>query len=155
MNAATPANVARVGDVMTNAVMFVNASQSQDEVFAILRQWGVSGAPVLGAGGKLVGIVSLSDLADSRRRMPATAGTIEDAMTRVVYAVRASDPAMAAVHLMLDEHIHRALVVNDDGTIAGIVAPIDILRALANGVDVRLPNMTRGGFEYVDLKKLP
>jgi CBS-domain-containing membrane protein len=140
---------------MTQAVMFVNAGQSQGEVFAILRQWGVSGAPVLGACGKLVGIVTLSDLADPRRRTPATAGTIEDAMTRVVYAVRASDPVMAAVYLMLDEHIHRALVVNDDGTVAGIVAPIDVLRALANGVDVREPTVTRERTEYVDLRQLP
>lgn len=133
---------------MTNAVMFVNASQSQDEVSAILRERGVSGAPVLGDGGKLVGIVTLKDLADPRRRKPETAGTIEDAMTRVVYAVRASDHVMAAVHLMLDEHIHRALVVNDDGTLAGIVAPIDILRALARGVDLREPTVTGAPVEY-------
>jgi predicted transcriptional regulator len=154
MKASTSASGAKVRDVMTQAVMFVNARQSQDEVTAILRERGVSGAPVLGSGGKLIGIVTLTDLADPRRRKPATAGTVEDAMTRVVYAVRESDHAMAAVHLMLDEHIHRALVVNDDGTLAGIVAPSDILRALASGIDVREPTVTGAPDEFVDLTKL-
>ncbi|MGO9838249.1 MAG: CBS domain-containing protein [Polyangiaceae bacterium] len=47
---------------------------------------------------------------------------------------------------MAEESIHRAVVVNDDGTLAGIVVPMDILRVLARGIDDRV--------EYVDLRKL-
>jgi CBS domain-containing protein len=68
-----------------------------------------------------------------------------------VYAVRATDPVMHAVRLMLNEHIHRALVVNDDGTIAGIVSPTDILRALSRGLDVRAPSPSGAPVQYVDL----
>lgn len=155
MKAGMPFRSARVRDVMTEAVMFLNASQTQNEASEILRTRGVSGAPVLGRGGKLIGVVTLSDLADPRRRSPNTNGLVEDAMTRVVYAVRASDPVMVAVHLMIDEDIHRAVVVNEDGTIAGIVAPMDILRALARGVEMRDPAVTGASVEYVDLRKLP
>jgi CBS-domain-containing membrane protein len=83
-------------------------------------------------------MITRSDLADPRRR--ASASTVEDVATRVVYAVRASDPIMNAVRLMLDESIHRALVVNEDGSIAGIVAPTDILKALLKGEDVGKSN---------------
>lgn len=134
--------------------MFLNASQTQDQASERLRAHGVTGAPVLGHGGRLVGVVTQSDLADPRRRSPKTAGLVEDAMTRVVYAVRANDAVMTAVHLMIDEAIHRAVVVNDDGSIAGIVAPMDVLRALARGLDVRDPTVTGASVEYVDLRKL-
>jgi predicted transcriptional regulator len=128
-----------VRDVMTAAVMFLSASDTQERAVEVLQVRGVNGAPVLGQGGKIVGMVTLSDLADPRRRAPSTGGLVEDAMTRVVFAVRADDPVMAAVRLMINEHIHRAMVVHDDGSIAGIVAPMDILRALARGLDVREP----------------
>jgi CBS-domain-containing membrane protein len=148
-----PAPAVKVRDVMTEAVMFLNASQSQDEAWALLHTHGVSGAPVLGHG-RLVGVLTRSDLGDPRRRAPVTAGTVADAMTRIVYAVRASDSAMTAVRLMIDENIHRAVVVNDDGTLAGIVAPMDILRALTQGLDLRDPSVDGCEVEYVDLRKL-
>lgn len=151
MNTEAPIVGTTVRDVMTEAVMFLNASQTQDEAWEHLRKHGVSGAPVLGHGGKLVGMVTRADLADPRRRAPATSATVADAMTRVAYAVRASDPVMSAVRLMLGQHIHRAVVVNDDGTIAGIVAPMDILEALSRGLELRDASGTDTPSEYVDL----
>lgn len=153
MKAAMPAVGIKVRDVMTEAVMFLNAGQSQDEAWEHLRAHEVSGAPVLGRGGKLVGVVTRADLADPRRRAPATAATVADAMTRVIYAVRASDPVMHAVRLMLKEHIHRALVVHDDGSIAGIVAPTDILKALTRGLELRDESTADTPIEFVDLRK--
>jgi len=155
MTSSNPPSGVRVRDVMTEAVMFLKASETQEQAWHELRAAGVTGAPVLGHGGRLVGVVTLTDLADPRRRKPDTAGNVEDAMTKIVYAVRANDPVMVAVHLMLEEDIHRAVVVNDDGTIAGIVAPMDILRALARGVDVRSFDVTSTSVKYVDLRKLP
>jgi len=153
MKAGMPPQTARVRDVMTEAVMFVHATQRQEEAADILRVRGVGGAPVLGHGGRLVGVVTLADLADPRRRSPATAGLVEDAMTRVVYAVRANDPVASAIRLLIEEHIHRAMVVNDDGSIAGIVVPMDILRAFARGVVVTPPPGEGTQIEYVDLRK--
>jgi CBS-domain-containing membrane protein len=137
----------RVSDVMTEPVVFVNAQHTLDEAWQILHTHGISGAPVLGPSGRLVGMITRSDLADPRRR--SSASVVADVATRVVYAVRASDPVMNAVRLMLDESIHRALVVNDDGTIAGIVAPTDILKALVRGEDVG----SATSVEYVNLRK--
>lgn len=150
--AGVPATPVRVRDVMTEAVMFLNASHTQEEAWHLLHHHGVSGAPVLG-NGNLVGVVTRSDLG-APRLGDTSRGTVADAMTRVVYAVRATDPAMAAVRLMLDESIHRAVVLNEDGTIAGIVTPVDILRALAQGLDLRDASVAGCNVEYVDLRKL-
>jgi len=151
--AGLPARTVRVREVMTEAVMFLDASQTQDRAWELFHAHGVSGAPVLWHG-NLVGVITRADLGDPRRRAPATAGMVADARTRVVFAVRASDAAMTAVRLMIDENIHRAVVVNDDGTIAGIVAPMDILRALADGLDLRDASVTGCTVDYVDLRKL-
>jgi predicted transcriptional regulator len=139
----------RVKDVMTEALLLLRAEMSIDEAWSLLHESGVNGAPVLDARGRLVGVLSNSDLADPRRRQPD--GYVRDVMTRVVYAVRADDPVLSAVRLMEDENIHRAIVVNDDGTLAGIVVPMDILRVLAVEAESRGAD---AHVEYVDLWRL-
>jgi CBS-domain-containing membrane protein len=136
----------RVRDVMTEALLLLRAETPIAEAWKQLHDAAVTGAPVLNAKGRLVGVLSNYDLADPRRRLPEGLGTVGDVMTRLVYAVRAEDPALTAVRLMLDENIHRAVVVNEDGSLAGIVVPMDILRILASSEEAHI--------EYVDLRKL-
>ena len=135
----------RVRDVMTEAILLLRAETPIELAWDQLHEAGVSGAPVLNAKGRLVGVLSNHDLANPRR---ATDGpsTVGDLMTRVVYAVRADDPVLAAVRMMVAEDIHRVVVVNEDGSLAGIVVAMDILRVLARHVDSRV--------EYVDLRTL-
>jgi CBS domain containing-hemolysin-like protein len=44
---------------------------------------------------------------------------------------------MSAVRLMANESMHRAVVVDERGKLAGIVSPMDVLRALARGDSVQ------------------
>ncbi|MEJ7733447.1 MAG: CBS domain-containing protein [Polyangiaceae bacterium] len=150
--AALPKTVL-VRDVMSRNLIFARADHSLDQAWATLHESGVSGAPVLDARGRLVGILSRGDLADPRHRPPATPGRVEDAMTRVLYAVRADDPLLNAVRLMIQHSIHRALVVHEDGTLAGIITPMDVLRALASGQATIEPTHD-AEVEFVDLGKL-
>jgi predicted transcriptional regulator len=140
-------NTLRVRDVMTEALLLLRAEMSVDEAWSLLHESGMTGAPVLDARGRLVGMLSFADLADPRRRSPE-GGYVVDVMTRVVDAVRADDPVLSAVRLMEDENIHRIVVLNDDGTLAGIVVPMDILRVLAAEAEAR---HTDAHVEYVDL----
>jgi CBS-domain-containing membrane protein len=142
----------RVRDVMTVDVVFLRTHFTLDEAWAVLHERGIRGAPVLDARGRLVGVLSKADLADPRHRPPSGPGTVEHAVTHVAYAVRASDPVMTAVRLMLDHDIHRALVVDDAGTLAGIVTPLDVLRALTRGE--ALVEQPDAPVEFVDLRGL-
>ncbi len=136
----------RVRDVMTEAVLLLRAETAIDDAWLQLHDAGVTGAPVLDAKGKLVGVLSNSDLADPRRRRVGAPSSVGDLMTRIVYAVRAEDPAVVAVRLMAEENIHRVVVVHDDGSLAGIVVAMDILRVLARNSGSRI--------EYFDLRTI-
>jgi CBS-domain-containing membrane protein len=148
----------RVSEVMTSHVTFLQTNETLDEAWQILHAKSISGAPVLDRHGQLVGIVSKADLADPRHHVGDVVGTVRtvrDIMTRVVYAVRAGDSVESAVRLMLDEDIHRAIVVNEKGSVAGIVTPMDVLRALVRGADIAGPNEDRVPLEFVDLREIP
>lgn len=117
-----------VRDVMTTEVFVILAGTLATTAAALLTERRVSGAPVVSTHGKPVGIVSRADLLDPRHHFEGA--RVEDAMTRVLYAVRPTDPLLAAVHLMVREGIHRVVVV-DEGRLTGVVSPMDVLRVLA------------------------
>ena len=143
---------AEVKDVMSEAVVFVRADKAAGEAVETLIRHRINGAPVLGHGGRVVGVVSKTDLVDPRRAGEGKEPLVEDLMTRVLFAVRARDPVMQAVRLMVEEDIHRALVVNDDGTLAGVVTPTDVMRGLLKGLSVgAVPEVP---VKFVDLRTL-
>ena len=55
---------------------------------------------------------------------------------------------------MIEEDIHRAIVVSDNGSVAGIVTPIDVLRALVRGDDLAATPGEKGELEFVDVRAL-
>ncbi|HVU02837.1 MAG TPA: CBS domain-containing protein [Polyangiaceae bacterium] len=144
----------RVADAMTQAVMFLDVKHTLVEAWDAFHRHSVNGAPVLGERGRLVGIVTTSDLADPRRR-PDPTTRVGDVMTKVVYAVRATDPLLNAALLMVDNSIHHVVVVNDDGSIAGIVSPMDVLRVVYGRGDPARERRDGPTPPYVDLRSLP
>jgi chloride channel protein, CIC family len=129
----TSSKTSRVRDIMTTEVITLSASTSVTDAARSLTFHHVSGVPVID-GGRIVGVVSKSDLVDPRHRPPAT---VRDAMSPVVYAVRPGDPTMMAVRLMVRENVHRAVVVDERGKLAGMVSAMDVIRALARGDHVQ------------------
>jgi len=150
---AALAQYTRVEDVMTSEVVVIQVEATPKEAAEVLATRKIGGAPVIdGERGRVVGIVSKSDLIDERTR---EAETVQDIMTRLVFAVRPADPLMLAVQLMVDEAIHRVVVIDEVGEICGIVAPIDVLRALREGRPVSFAASDAPlKLDYVDLRKL-
>jgi CBS-domain-containing membrane protein len=83
----------------------------------------------------LVGVLSSSDLINPE---PAQwihgEATVGDLMNPDVISLYAEDPAMAAVDEMAKRDIHRIVVLDSESRLAGIVTPMDVVRALARGV---------------------
>lgn len=98
----------------------------------------VSGAPVRDARGNLIGVLSKSDLVDLMLD-GSNARVVADAMTPAVWAVHPDAPALDAVKLMVEKHIHRVLVIRGPGRLEGIVSTMDVLYALAAGGEFHPP----------------
>lgn len=116
----------RCREIMTTGVKTVDRSTPIHDVAAMLRDGDIGSMPVV-ENGKLVGIVTDRDIvvravAEARE----TSAPIGDAMTTEVFSVRPDDFAFEAVRLMGDKQIRRIPVVNEDGSIAGIIAIADV-----------------------------
>lgn len=119
----------RVRDIMSTPVRTVRADAPLAHAKEVLARERVSAVAVVTPDGRLVGVVSRTDVCDPRHEDPDA--TVASAMTRVLFAVRPEDPALLAVRLMVREDIHRALVVSEAGALSGIVTAMDVMRAIA------------------------
>jgi CBS-domain-containing membrane protein len=124
----------QIGHIMTRDVFTLSTTATADQAARALTERGIGGAPVRDGAGRLVGVVSRTDLADPERRPPAGRPlTVADVMTPALLALRESDTAMNAVRLMVREEVHRIVVLDEDGELCGIITPTDVLRALGLG----------------------
>ena len=124
----------RIKDIMTANVYTVDADASAEEAAWGLTRRHIGGAPARDGDGNRVGVLSASDLVNPEpaqwiRGEP----TVGDLMNPDVISLYANDPAMAAVNEMAKRHLHRIIVLDDESKLAGIVTPMDVVRALARG----------------------
>jgi predicted transcriptional regulator len=122
-------NTLKIADIMTRDVLVLPPDMPVEEAAAALAEHGIGGAPVREADGRIVGILSRADLTDPERPRGA-ARSVRDLMTPGILTLRDSDLAMNAVRLMVREDVHRIVILDDAGELAGIVTPSDVLRAL-------------------------
>lgn len=135
----------RVADVMAEAVAVIDESATLDEAKAVLVDMGVTGAPVVRAE-EVIGVVSQTDIL----RATADDTLVTDVMSDTVYAVQPGDSLALAVRLMVEQRIHRVVVVSEAGELCGILTALDALGALAEalghtgGIDFASPGSGRG-----------
>jgi CBS domain-containing protein len=153
-----------VRDIMTSKVITIPRSASSSDAALTLSSHRISGAPVVDQG-RLVGVVSKTDLLYARVSSSTNDQVkVEEVMTPLVFAVRPGDPAMLAVHLMVEEGIHRVVVVDGNYKLAGIVSSMDVLRVLARGARSQAADRLALGrvehaepavaVQYVDLREI-
>lgn len=144
-------------DIMNPDVLTVRDDMLVRDLALFLTEHEISGAPVVDAGGRPVGVVSETDVVsvdragrredasgpapyylrafenrnsvDSIRglRVEEEALTVSDIMTPVVISVARDMPVSRIARLMLNDHIHR-VIVREGESIAGIVTSFDMLR---------------------------
>ena len=125
----------RASEVMNTHVLAVRADLTVAEVAAFLTRSEITGAPVVDASGRLVGVVSLTDIAQSdtteERTGPADR-RVSDIMTPTAYTISAQTPVWRVARTMIAGRVHRLLVVRGR-KVVGIVTSLDLLKLLADG----------------------
>jgi CBS domain-containing protein len=116
----------RCREIMTTDVKTVSRDTPIRDVAANMREGDVGSIPVA-ENGKLVGIVTDRDIVVRAVAEGREASTcVGEVMTAEIFSVRPDDFAFEAVRLMGDKQVRRVPVVNDDGSLAGIIAIADV-----------------------------
>jgi CBS domain-containing protein len=130
-------------EIMTSPVVTVSPDDHLKDVAATLVRHGINAAPVVDAGGRLLGIVSEADVlpleaaADRRARQGPAAGAarrlprrVREVMTRSVYTIADDADAAVAARLLL-RHGRKSVPVVAGGRVVGVVSRRDLLAVLA------------------------
>jgi CBS domain-containing protein len=146
-----------VADVMSRDPIVVGPQTPIKEAIKILAEQRISGLPVVDESGKLVGVISETDLLwqetgveppvyimflDSviylenparhdQELHKALGQTVGEVMSTDAVTVKPDQPLRKAAKLMQEKSIRRLAVTDDAGKVIGILTPGDIVRAMA------------------------
>lgn len=135
---------ASVRDVMTTSVITVRADTPFKQMAALLASSRVSAFPVIDRAGKVIGVVSETDmlikeagqaghpesfagLRRSRDREKAAGVTAAQLMTSPAVTIGPDEPVQQAAFLMYDRGVGRLPVVDEQGHLVGIISQVDVL----------------------------
>jgi CBS domain-containing protein len=150
--AVKPATL-RVRDVMTKDTISVPPSMDIRELARMLDGNDISGAPVVDPADRVLGVVSKTDilhralegapgsrgdfsffdvldddLGNAADMLPPDLGVVEEFMTTDPVTCRPDEALSTVAHRMAEEAVHRAIVVDEDGRLEGVVTSMDLLR---------------------------
>jgi len=144
-------------DIMTRDVITVNADMSVRDLAQLLADHKISGAPVVDDRDKLIGIVTENDLIDQAKKVhiptvmalfdsfvflenperlekdlkKMSASTVGDISTTAVVTVREDTPVDELATTMSEKNVHTLPVLDQEGTMVGVIGKSDIIRTLA------------------------
>jgi CBS domain-containing protein len=130
----------RVKEIMNREVFSLHPEDSADDALADLIALGITGAPVVDAQGRPLGVLSLRDLAGWGQG--ATAGEV---MSRPAAVVRDEDAIAQAGRLLAASGYHRLVVIDTEGRVVGIVSALDVVRGLLG-----VPAVHPASFPHLD-----
>jgi CBS domain-containing protein/rubredoxin len=126
-------------DIMTPDPLTLRPETSVHEAAALLSEHRISGAPVVGEGDSIVGIVSEYDL------IARPGSTVREVMSRDVVSVRDTDSVDRVRALLVTQRLKRVPVVNVEGKLVGLISRADLVRELAyRWRCTRCGNLVRG-----------
>jgi CBS domain-containing protein len=121
-----------VTQLMAHGALCVREDDTLLDAVGMMSRHDVGGLPVRGPGG-VVGVISKTDVLDRLAEGRALDVRVRDAMSSPALTVSDTATVEQAVRVMVDEGIHRVVVVDDEGGPVGVLTPWDVLRAVADG----------------------
>ncbi|WP_440006531.1 IMP dehydrogenase [Halomicrococcus sp. SG-WS-1] len=111
--------VKRADELIIRDVVTANPDQTVREVDAMMEREGVSGAPVVGDDGRVLGIISGTDIRPYLE--VGESDEVREAMTDEVITATEDVTAREALELMYEHKIERVPVVDDENRLTGLV----------------------------------
>ena len=140
--------------IMTPEPVCAEPSTTIRQLARLFEENEISGCPVVNQEGKVIGIVSKTDLirrcsegtanippaylfevvceqgedADDTGPIPEPLICVQDFMTESAVTVRPSATVYEVAALMVDKHIHRVVVVDEEDFPLGMITTLDVLK---------------------------
>lgn len=156
---ATPASLAhlRMADVMVRNPICATPGMTVRQLATIFAERKISGAPVVGPDGRLVGVVSRTDLfrrvtADAKgsassflfdllndnvppeqQPMPESLLTIGDFMAEQVITATEDESVGVVARRIAQAHVHRVVVIDRERKPIGVATALDFLKMFPVG----------------------
>jgi CBS domain-containing protein len=129
-----------VADLMTVDPVVVDVDAPIEVAERLMREHGISGLPVVGSDGCLVGVISQTDVIEDGdiptaillRRKPSGL-RVGELMTSPAITVTETTPLVEAARRMRADRIHRVVTIDDDGRPVGVLSASDFVALYADG----------------------
>ena len=143
----------RIDALMTRNPIRIPGGASAGELALMLDENEISGAPVVDGQDRIIGVVSRTDLLHrcvegspgstpgqflsrfgdgSAIALDAEAlGVVSDFMNADPITARPDESIAAVTRRMIDERVHRVIIVDEAGQLQGIVTSLDLLKLIA------------------------
>ena len=134
----------KVKELMTKNVLSVKKNISIRKLVKLLGEQSITGAPVVDDDGKLIGIVSSTDVIqaidhlirvhisiDEQQEDKGKYNWVDGIMTSKVITVSEEDDVRDVFHTLVERKIHRVPVVRD-GKPVGIISSLDACRLVSD-----------------------
>ena len=118
-------------DIMTKKVITVGSQTTIKDLAKTLTKHKISGAPVADKSGRLLGVVSRTDI------VAKNGDKVKDIMSKDIISVSEETPVEEIANLFTTYKINRVPVLQGK-KLAGIVSRADIVRAIAMGKHIAL-----------------
>ena len=137
-DSTTPIGDLRVADVMTIDPITVPMDATIERAEELMRRNRVTGLPVVDEAGRLVGVISQTDIL--YLDVPAVQALIRhrergvrvgEVMSAPALTIDANAPVRDAAIRMHTEQIHRLVAIDDHGRPAGVISAMDFVTIVA------------------------
>ena len=118
-------------EIMTRDIITVSPSMKVKDLAMTLIKNQISGAPVAGKDGKILGVVSEADIISKKGK------DVRAIMSKKVISV-SEDATVEEVAQLMTTHAIKRLPVMNGAAIVGIVSRADIVSAIAQGKHVAI-----------------
>jgi CBS domain-containing protein len=118
-------------DIMTRDIITVSPTMSIKNLAITLIKNQISGAPVAGKRGKIIGVVSEADIVAKKGK------DVKAIMSKKIISVDEETAVEEIARLMTSQNIKRVPVMRGDDVV-GIVSRADIVSAIARGEHIAI-----------------
>jgi len=136
----TAATDLRVADLMTIDPVTVAVDASIEEAEDLLRRYHISGLPVIDGDGRLVGVISQTDLlylaaptVQALIRHRPSGIRVGEVMSSPPVTIDTTESIRTAARVMEDGRLHRLVAVDPQGHPIGVLSAMDFVALAAEG----------------------